>query len=423
MQDFDSSTDSTIEWDRVCPVLDEAMADLDDEDRDALLLRYFKNHDFRTIGVEIGVSDDAAQKRVSRALERLRAEFNRRGLKTTAVALSTALSVNAAPAAPIGLATALSTAALAGSTLVTVTKAIAMTTLQKAIIGATIAIAVGTGIYKTRQAADLRSQLQSLQHQEAPVAGSFDQMIRERDAAMGKLAALRGENEKLNRDNAELLKLRGQIGLLRRELADAKDLAESQNNTNALAKIWSVGEIKPIANLKDAGLGSPLAAAETFWWAGANNDAERMKQCLVFDRKTNAEPVSELYSKREARSNAEEWEHFEGIRLLSQTHDMLDSNRASIGIVRINLRSQPDGKVVSSIATGGGVEVLKVGGEWKVVRDPDVLKLSVFDEDSEGVAKMMLRMNPKTLQQLMANPRLPPRTLRAYEALKAITYE
>ncbi len=81
------------------------------------------------------------------------------------------------------------------------------------------------------------------------------------------------------------------------------------------------------------GLASPLAAIETFWWAAANNNAERMKQCIVFDRKTNAEPVSELYAKRETRSNAGPVELADGVRLLSQSLGMADSNRATIEIV------------------------------------------------------------------------------------------
>ncbi len=227
MQDLDSPTDSTIEWDRVCPVLDEAMSDLDDEDRDALLLRFFKNHNFRTIGAEIGVSDDAAQKRVSRALERLRAEFNRRGVTTTAIALSTALSVNAAPVAPIGLATTLSTAALAGTTLATATQAIAMTTFQKAIIGATIAVAVGTGIYTAREASNLRDQARALQ-----------QLQRDRDEATRQFATLRDENERLNRNTAELLKLRGEVARLKSDARASTQAEPVVASMDSAAKSW-----------------------------------------------------------------------------------------------------------------------------------------------------------------------------------------
>jgi len=132
MQHFDPASETAPDWEQVQPVLDEAMADLSDEDRHALLLRYFKNQDFRAIGSTLGVSDDAAQKRVTRALERLRTHLTSRGVTTTALALSTTLAANAVPLVPAGLAAALSTSALAGTTLATaatVTKAIAMTTL------------------------------------------------------------------------------------------------------------------------------------------------------------------------------------------------------------------------------------------------------------------------------------------------------
>jgi hypothetical protein len=71
------------------------MAELDDTDRDALLLRYFKNHDLRTVGAALGISDDAAQKRVSRAVERLRELFGKRGVSIGATGLAIAISANA----------------------------------------------------------------------------------------------------------------------------------------------------------------------------------------------------------------------------------------------------------------------------------------------------------------------------------------
>ena len=143
MQHFDPASDTAPEWDQVQPVLDEAMADLSDEDRDALLLRFFKSYDFRAIGAAFGVSDDTAQKRVTRALERLRTHLTSRGLTTTAAALSAVISTNAVPLAPAGLAATLSTSALAGTTIATTAtatavKTIAMTTLQKAIITAAL---------------------------------------------------------------------------------------------------------------------------------------------------------------------------------------------------------------------------------------------------------------------------------------------
>jgi RNA polymerase sigma factor (sigma-70 family) len=227
MQHFDPASESAPDWDRVGPVLDEAMADLSEDDREALLLRFFQRHDFRSIGQSLGLSDDAAQKRVSRALEKLRGHLTSRGVTTGAAALSVALSAHVVQAAPVGLAMALSNAALVGTSVVTtatVTAAqtIAMTTLQKSLIGATLAVAVGTGIYEARQASASRSQLQVLQQQHAPLAEQVDQLTRDRDSAANKLAALQkdlarvqSDNERLRREAAEVTKLRGEVNRLR----------------------------------------------------------------------------------------------------------------------------------------------------------------------------------------------------------------
>ena len=58
------------DWTHIAPLIDEAMQALDDTDRAAVLLRYFENKSLREVGAALGTSDDAAQKRVSRAVEK-----------------------------------------------------------------------------------------------------------------------------------------------------------------------------------------------------------------------------------------------------------------------------------------------------------------------------------------------------------------
>src|SRR3989442_1661312 len=115
MQLLDSPRESSPDWDRIRPVLDEAMANLGDADRDALVLRFFENEDLRAVGAALGTSDDAAQKRVTRALEKLRAFLLRRGVTLSSAALATALTGSAVQAAPAALAGAISAAVLAGA--------------------------------------------------------------------------------------------------------------------------------------------------------------------------------------------------------------------------------------------------------------------------------------------------------------------
>jgi len=228
MEQLLTNSESSADWEQIRPALDEALDRLGDEDREALLLRYFKNQDFRAVGLALGMSDDAAQKRVSRALERLREFFTKRNVTIGASGLVVVISANAVQAAPAGLAATISTAAaLAGTTLATTTtataiKTIAMTPIQKALITATIAAVAGAGIYEARQAATMRSQVQTLKQQQAPSTEQLRQLQRERDDAPNRLTALIAENEQLKASQkaAELLKLRGEVGSLRQSLAN-----------------------------------------------------------------------------------------------------------------------------------------------------------------------------------------------------------
>jgi len=107
---------SEADWNQFAPVLDEAMDQLDSSDRDALVLRYFERRELRAVGAALGVSDDAAQKRVSRAVERLRELLvNRESTILPIAAVSLLLGTHAVQSAPAGLATRLGKAALAGA--------------------------------------------------------------------------------------------------------------------------------------------------------------------------------------------------------------------------------------------------------------------------------------------------------------------
>lgn len=78
-----------------------AMSELGDRDRDALVLRFMDECDLRGVGERLGVSEDAAQKRVSRALDRLRQILQRRGISASVTGLTVSLGqpMVAAPAA------------------------------------------------------------------------------------------------------------------------------------------------------------------------------------------------------------------------------------------------------------------------------------------------------------------------------------
>ncbi len=229
------SANPDASWEHIAPHLDEALGELSELDRDAVLLRYFKNRDLRTVGATLGISDDAAQKRVSRAVERLREFFAKRGVTVGASGLAVVISANAVQAAPVGLALTISTAAaLTGTTLattatITATKAIAMTALQKTIVTATITVLAGAGFYEAHQAAQLRTQNQSLQQQQAPLVVQLAQLQSERDDATNTLALLKAELAKNRPNISELLKLRGEVSLLRKQTQESKQAQAKPN--------------------------------------------------------------------------------------------------------------------------------------------------------------------------------------------------
>src|SRR5436190_15013434 len=101
-------------WEQIAPVLDEAMNQLRASDRDAIVLRFLKRQDFRAVGSALGVGEDAAQKRVSRAVDKLRTFLSRRGVTLTATTLGTTLATEAVVAAPTGLAVSVTATSLAG---------------------------------------------------------------------------------------------------------------------------------------------------------------------------------------------------------------------------------------------------------------------------------------------------------------------
>ena len=205
------------DYSAVAPILDIAINDLGEADRAAILLRFFERHDFRAIGQALGSSEDAARMRVTRALEKLEGFLKQRGITTTAASFSAVLSANAIQTAPSGLASAISSAAILAKTtiVITTTKALAMTTLQKALVAATVTVLVGVGGYEALLISRLREQNRTFRQQQTPLVAQVQQLQRERDDTANQMAALADRIEKVQGNSAELLRLRGEVGRLR----------------------------------------------------------------------------------------------------------------------------------------------------------------------------------------------------------------
>ncbi|HWQ93250.1 MAG TPA: sigma-70 family RNA polymerase sigma factor [Clostridia bacterium] len=232
-------SDSEPGWDQLSPVLDDAMSELSELEYDTLVLRFCQKQDLRSLGKSLGITDDAAQKRVTRALDRLRGLLEQRGLRTSTTVLGLALSAHAVQAAPLGLAVSSSTAAVLqapaiGAGLI---KGIVMTTLQKTIIATSVAVAIATGVYQAHQASQLRRGNESIRQQQTFLTQQIEQLSEEREQALRRMAALGEQKDQRAAETAELLRLRGEVGRLRQE---NRTLARASLNNGDPAEMESL---------------------------------------------------------------------------------------------------------------------------------------------------------------------------------------
>lgn len=130
-------TTKDVTWEQLAPLLDEAVSRLGNKDRDLLVLRFFKQKSIRELASALGMNESAAQRRVLRALEKLRVFFAQRGVHSTSAMLAGAVTANSMHVAPPVLAKAVTAAAVAkgavasGSTLVLVQGTLKILTYAK----------------------------------------------------------------------------------------------------------------------------------------------------------------------------------------------------------------------------------------------------------------------------------------------------
>jgi hypothetical protein len=170
------------DWEKIRPVLDEVLSELDDRDREAVLLRFFDNRPFGEIGTQLKLGENAARMRVDRALDKLHGLFARRGIRSTSAALGLLLAQQAtAASAPAGLAAA--TAAIASANVATASVfagALQFMATTKTAIALAGVVLIGTTCTLLTSNGANRS-----------LAADFAAAQREHDARTAKLAALR----------------------------------------------------------------------------------------------------------------------------------------------------------------------------------------------------------------------------------------
>jgi RNA polymerase sigma factor (sigma-70 family) len=218
---------------QIAPLLDEAITQLESEDRTAILLRFFEQRNFRSVGEALGTNEDAARMRVNRALEKLHVLLKRRGVTLSVAAFGIALTTGAVTAAPAGLAATISSIALASTaagtgTMLAILKVMTKTKLKLALTTLVIAGAATTLVIQHQLQKTLREKNESLRQQITQLKADNE--------SLSSLAAQSNNPASLPSDQFnELLRLRGQVGVLRAQITDFARLR--QENQNLLSKL------------------------------------------------------------------------------------------------------------------------------------------------------------------------------------------
>ena len=258
-------------FEQMAPVLDEAINQLGAEDRTAIMLRFFEGRDLRSVGEALGSNEDAAQKRVARALDKLRGLLARRGVTASGAVLATALGAQAVTAAPVGLAATVSSAALAsaatgGGMTLSILKLMAMTKLKIA-VGVAVAAGVGTTLVLEHQALSrLRDENQALEKQIAQLRLPAEGQPNPSDSKVpaSPPASLQGDSLRdLDRLRSEVGALRQQPNDLARLRAENRELRDATDEPDdpAEAEFKEQTQVR-VVHLKQWGLSFILYARD-----------------------------------------------------------------------------------------------------------------------------------------------------------------
>jgi RNA polymerase sigma factor (sigma-70 family) len=219
-------------WQQVRPLLDDALHELNETDRAAVVLRFLEERSLRDVGQVLGVQENAARMRVERALEKLRGLLARRGVTSSAGGLAAALAVGVITPAPQALAASIACGAVSGaagaSATLTLMKFMSATKIGLISALAVAAVAVPawqqTRLWQARaESAQLQARLAASQQEQAQLS-SLRAGVQHLQSAEVDQAELQRLRDWQAQTQPELLRLRGMAGVARRANAEAEAL-------------------------------------------------------------------------------------------------------------------------------------------------------------------------------------------------------
>lgn len=216
--------------------LETAMERLKPDERDVLVLRFFEERNLREVGLELGLSEDAARMRVNRALTRLRDVLERPGITGSTAWLAATLPAGASVSVPVGLGASIASSVFGGAPLATAALAVTQTTnsmstlfnLKTTVALFAAAAVTGTSTYfvKHREVGELQARHQVLEH-------TFARLSADHEQALAAVGLRDNQIGRLRRDVADIHRLRGEVDRLNRELAERAHLRQINEQLRA----------------------------------------------------------------------------------------------------------------------------------------------------------------------------------------------
>jgi RNA polymerase sigma factor (sigma-70 family) len=304
MNEFHGQDTPPVEWDRLRPVLDEALERLGNRERRAVIQRFFEGLTFGQIGKSEGISEDGARLRVNRALGKMAAFMKKGGIESTAAALALGLTGEAAASVPPAVADAvtqgtlgiLRSAPAAGAAV----GMISATASSKAALGVSAALVIMTAIAwqqwsvereRVRELDGLqqqldrdRSEVRSLLHQRAVGRTNLQRLAPSSEEVLtSRVTALRdwfARNPAYELPEMRLLTDADWVGFV-----------FEQPEIDAEEDLWPVAsELRAKAIV--AGVDAVQAALVRYVTAGANPPLTDANQLLAFSSSLDADILS-----------------------------------------------------------------------------------------------------------------------------------
>ena len=210
---------SPPDWGQLRSVLDQEMDRLSAKDREAIILRFFEGKSFAAIGQQLHLGEDGARKRVERALDRLGAHFNRRGLGSSLAAVAGLLTAEGATTVSAQMQAAVTQLAVSGAAPTGATAALVqlMSATKTTVTGLVLASLAGIVALSTATVAV--HEMLALRDERAELAAAYERNQAGQDT-------LRAAERRAAEAAAKVASLKAEVA--RKQAEKAKALAAAQ---------------------------------------------------------------------------------------------------------------------------------------------------------------------------------------------------